>query len=66
MRWAISLSRFLSFTEKRSKYKKTYNELSSLTDRELNDIGIRRSDIRSVALRDSYGAEVNHNLKGWI
>jgi uncharacterized protein YjiS (DUF1127 family) len=31
-------------------YRKTYDELSVLTDKELNDIGINRSMIHSVAL----------------
>lgn len=31
-------------------YKQTYKELSSLTDRELNDIGINRGMIKSVAM----------------
>ena len=34
------------------KYRQTYNELVRLTDRELDDLGIRRVDIRSIA-RDS-------------
>jgi len=29
--------------------RKTYNELNSLTNRELNDIGISRGEIRSIA-----------------
>jgi YD repeat-containing protein len=31
------------------KYRQTYNELMRLTERELNDLGIRRMDIRSIA-----------------
>ena len=30
-------------------YRQTVNELSSLTNRELNDLGISRSDIHRVA-----------------
>ena len=30
-------------------YKRLYNQLSSLTNRELDDIGLRRSDIERVA-----------------
>jgi uncharacterized protein YjiS (DUF1127 family) len=31
------------------KYRQTYAELMRLTERELNDLGIRRMDIRSIA-----------------
>ena len=31
------------------KYRQTYNELMRLTERELNDLGIRRMDIRTIA-----------------
>lgn len=35
-------------------YRNTYNELASLTDRELSDIGISRSDIKRVASEAAY------------
>ena len=38
------------FGEQR-RYRQTMNELSALTDRELDDIGLSRSDIESVAQR---------------
>lgn len=31
------------------KYRQTYNELMRLSERELNDLGIRRMDIRTIA-----------------
>lgn len=31
------------------KYRQTVNELGRMTNRELDDLGINRSDIRSVA-----------------
>lgn len=34
---------------KNQQSRQTYKELSKLSDRELNDIGISRSDIRAVA-----------------
>lgn len=48
----------------------TIKELNALTDKELNDIGLTRGDIWSVA-HESYldnqdKVEYNRNLKGWI
>ena len=37
------------FITERIRYRVTMNELSSLTDRELTDIGINRQDIPRVA-----------------
>ena len=34
---------------RRARYRRTYEELCSLTNRELSDIGIGRGDIRRVA-----------------
>lgn len=47
--------------EHNRKVNETINELSALTDKELNDIGINRGMIRSVA-EEAY----NPNLKGWV
>ena len=49
-------------------YRQTYNELSALTDKELNDIGLSRGDIHSVAMEAYYDGivERNPNLKGWV
>ena len=55
--------------------RQTYNELSSLSDRDLQDLGISRTDIRSISNGNFYGdeieyykskIEVNQNLKGWV
>ena len=35
---------------------KTYNELSRLSNRELNDIGISREEIRNIAKQHSFWA----------
>lgn len=35
-------------------YRKTYNELCSLSSRELNDLGLNAGTIRSVALEAAY------------
>ena len=47
----------------------TIKELSKLSNRELNDIGLSRGDIYHVARSDAesrYGAEANPNLKGFV
>lgn len=41
------------------EYKKTLDELYSLSDKELNDIGINRGMVRSIAMEVYYD-----NLKG--
>ena len=43
----------------------TVNELSTLTDYELNNIGISRGEIRTLA-REHYDDVINANLKGWV
>ena len=43
----------------------TVNELSRLSDRELNDMGLSRCDIRYIAEKH-YEDTVNANLKGWV
>ena len=62
---------FLQKLRNRQSYRSTFNELSQLNDRELNDIGIGRGDIKRVAMGDpeyklvkDYGP--NDNLKGWV
>jgi uncharacterized protein YjiS (DUF1127 family) len=49
--------------------RKTRTELSQLTDHELRDLGIGRSDIESIA-RGTFHKETtlqtNSNLKGWV
>ena len=35
-------------------YRRTFDELENLSDRELSDLGIHRSMIRSVAYRSAY------------
>tara|TARA_Y100000385_G_scaffold193065_1_gene199684 strand:- start:988 stop:1245 length:258 start_codon:yes stop_codon:yes gene_type:complete len=55
--------------ERRASYRRTYNELSKLTEFELNDIGICRGDIRNVARGDKTlmrGIETNENLRGSV
>lgn len=39
------------YIDKKSKQSKTFKELHSLSDRELNDIGITRYDIKNLIYR---------------
>ena len=53
----------------RTRVNATIKELSKLSDRELNDIGLARGDIWAVAHEDAdykRFAETNNNLKGWV
>lgn len=38
-------------------YRQTFNELSALSDRELADLGVARSELARVAYEAAYGAE---------
>ena len=38
-----------NFLEQRTVYNRTFKELNALTNRELNDIGINRSEIYNIA-----------------
>lgn len=53
------LSAFVTNTKTRVEqyriFRKTVDELSTLTDRELADLGINRSMIRSIATDAAYG-----------
>ena len=62
---------FVNLNEKRIKrkeIKRTIKELSALTDRELNDMGLTRGDIYSVAhgTADLRAVRENANLAGWV
>ena len=59
--------------EQARRTKDTIKELSKLTDRELNDIGLARGDIWAVAHGDDSierlrikNLNENENLKGWV
>jgi uncharacterized protein YjiS (DUF1127 family) len=45
--------------------RSTMRELHKLSNRELWDIGISRCDIYTIA-HDSFPAETNKNLGGWV
>lgn len=56
----------------RQLVRQTRNELSQLSDHELKDLGIGRSDIESIARgnwrRDEMNTktQANDNLRGWV
>jgi uncharacterized protein YjiS (DUF1127 family) len=56
--------------KKRQDRKETIKQLSALSNRELNDMGISRGDIWAIANGDpSYNrrkVSENDNLKGWV
>lgn len=55
--------------ENAKRVRATIKELSKLSDRELNDIGISRGDIYAIAHECKDYArftETNTNLKGWV
>lgn len=43
----------------------TIKELNALSDKDLNDIGIARGDIYSIA-HNAFPSETNKNLGGWV
>ena len=54
---------------RRQRVQQTIKELRQLTDKELNDIGIGRGDIYSIANGDpdhKRSVQTNSNLKGWV
>jgi len=65
--WFKNLNQTL---QQRRLARQTYNELSRLSDRDLQDLGIGRSDIRSISngifYSDRDKVEANQNLKGWV
>ena len=55
---------------RKAMIRQTRRELHQLTDRELHDLGIGRSDIESIARGtfhdDRIQTATNKNLKGWV
>ncbi len=49
-------TRMAEATAKRKTYTRTVSELSNLSNRELADLGIYRSEIKSIAFESAYGA----------
>ena len=48
-RLARLVENFRAYREKRARQKETYDELSALSNRELDDLGIHRSEIARIA-----------------
>lgn len=46
------IKRITGFLQQRSQYRHAVCQLSSMTDRELSDIGISRADIHDVVRQD--------------
>lgn len=64
-----TLKHFLQKIERHFVAQKAIKELNSLSDYELNDMGISRGDIYSVVHGDKdmkRCADVNDNLKGFV
>jgi len=67
------LSDFNRLRVRQAEIRATIRELSALTDKELNDIGIARGEIYSIAHdidednteRKRANVSVNDNLRGW-
>ena len=72
MEWFSDMYRaYKKGAERRALRKATLRELRNLTDHELQDIGISRSDITSLANgtfrdKDVTETKTNDNLKGWV
>jgi uncharacterized protein YjiS (DUF1127 family) len=49
------ISKFIKWISRHHIYQNTYRELASMSNRELNDIGIGYEDIKSIAYEAAYG-----------
>ncbi|WP_323763713.1 DUF1127 domain-containing protein [Marinovum sp.] len=48
-----SVEAYKTARTRRAVYNRTFDELASLTDRDLADIGVARSNIRAIALKEA-------------
>jgi uncharacterized protein YjiS (DUF1127 family) len=48
--------------KKHAIYRATYKELNSLSTKELQDLGIDRSDVEKVAMDATYGKEIRSDF----
>lgn len=61
--WADLRERITLNRVRRTAYDQTYRELACLTDRELNDLGFARFDIRQIA-KDAADESVRRHVRG--
>jgi len=54
-RFAVYRAAWADAAAKRKLYKETKNELDALSNRDLSDLGIHRSMIKSIATKAAYG-----------
>lgn len=72
MEWFSDMYRaYRKGAERRALRRQTLRELRELSDHELRDLGIGRSDIMSIANGTFYDTKVeeaktNSNLRGWV
>ena len=66
------LTKLINDYQEAKAIRQTENELRKLTDKELNDIGIARGDIYSIARQDAdlkradVNAPFNPNMRGFV
>lgn len=66
------LTKLINDYQEAKAIRQTENELRKLSDKELNDIGIARGDIYSIARQDAdlkranINAPFNPNLRGFV
>ena len=68
---------YKEWSQYRTQVRETIRELTKLTNHELNDIGISRGEIHSIAHacykkptsisnNENVGVDVNVNIRGWV
>jgi uncharacterized protein YjiS (DUF1127 family) len=60
------LPKWIAGYKRRAAAKQAMRELNSLSNRELNDIGISRGDIYSVIHGSEDMIRTNENMRGWV
>jgi uncharacterized protein YjiS (DUF1127 family) len=55
------LKALIKYFQRQKTYRRTYNELSKLSTRELDDIGINRCMISRIAAETAYGGNDEAN-----
>lgn len=55
------INNVIKYIKMRKAYNRTYRELSKLSNKELNDIGLSRYDIAEIARESADAVAVNQN-----